>query len=103
MLEHLLQVLHMTVHYRTLWVLYVEVLGMRTLNFTDLRQNASRVLDLVEKGQTIEVLRHGKAIARIIPAEVPAPAPAWKRPGLRLVASGANLSQAILHERRSGH
>jgi antitoxin (DNA-binding transcriptional repressor) of toxin-antitoxin stability system len=35
---------------------------MKTINFTFFRRNASAVLDLVEKGQTVRILRHSKAI-----------------------------------------
>ena len=74
---------------------------MKTVTFTEFRKNASGVLDLVEKGESIRVLRHGKAIARIVPAELREAKPAWKRPGLRLVTAGVSLSRAVLAERRS--
>lgn len=73
---------------------------MKTVTFTEFRKNASEVMDLVERGENIRVLRHGKAIARIVPAEWREAKPAWKRPGLRLVTSGASLSRAVLEERR---
>ena len=74
---------------------------MKTVTFTEFRKNASGVLDRVEKGESIRVLRHGRAIAKIVPAELREPRPAWKRPGLRLVAAGVSLSKAVLEERRS--
>ena len=74
---------------------------MKTVTFSEFRKNASGVLDLVEKGESIRVLRHGKAVARIVPAEPRETQPAWKRPGLRLVTAGASLSRAVLEERRS--
>lgn len=74
---------------------------MKTVTFTEFRRNASGVLDLVEKGVTIRLLRHGKAIAKIVPAEMRESKPAWKRPGLRLATAGASLSKAVLEERRS--
>ena len=74
---------------------------MKTVTFTEFRKNASEVLDLVEKGESIRVLRHGKAIARIVPAELREAKPAWKRPGLRLVTAGASLSRAVLEERQA--
>ena len=74
---------------------------MKTVTFTEFRKNASEVLDLVEKGESIRVLRHGKAIARIVPAELREAKPAWKRPGLHRVTAGASLSRAVLEERRS--
>lgn len=74
---------------------------MKTVTFSEFRKNASQVLDLVENGESIRILRYGRAIARIVPAELREARPAWKRPGLRLVASGASLSRAVLDERRS--
>jgi prevent-host-death family protein len=73
---------------------------MTSFSFTEFRKKASKVLDLVEKGETIQLLRHGKAIAKIVPVETRKRTPAWKRPGLRLVISGASLSKAVLEERR---
>jgi prevent-host-death family protein len=73
---------------------------MKSLSFTEFRKNASEILNLVEKGETIRLLRHGKAIAKIVPAEADEKTPAWKRPGLRLVRPGASLSKAVLEERR---
>jgi len=40
---------------------------MKTVSFTDFRNNASSFLDLVEKGEEIEIQRHGKVVARIVP------------------------------------
>jgi antitoxin (DNA-binding transcriptional repressor) of toxin-antitoxin stability system len=74
---------------------------MRTISFSDFRRNASGILDLVEKGEKICILRHRKVIARIVPPESRESKPAWKRHGLRLVAAGAFLSRAVLEERRS--
>ena len=74
---------------------------MRTVTFSEFRRNASGILDLVEKGEKVCILRHRKAIANIVPPEPRDSKPAWKRPGLRLVVPGASLSKAILQERRS--
>jgi prevent-host-death family protein len=74
---------------------------MKTVTFTELRRNASSILDMVENGETVRVLRHGKAIARIVPAAPGAAKPAWKRPGLRLVVASGSLSRAVLEERES--
>jgi prevent-host-death family protein len=73
---------------------------MRSLSFTEFRKRASEILTLVEKGETVRVIRHGKTIAKIIPAETDDKFPSWKRPPLRLVRPGASLSKAILEERR---
>ena len=74
---------------------------MKTITFTEFRKNASGIMDLVEQGETIRVLRHGKAIAEIVPAETRESTPAWQRPGPRLVTSGAALAKAVLEERQS--
>ncbi len=74
---------------------------MRTVTFTEFRENASGMLDLVERGESISVLRHGRAIAKIVPAEERPHPPAWKRAGLRLVMAGESLAKAVLEERRS--
>lgn len=73
---------------------------MTSFSFTEFRKKASKVLDLVEKGETIQLLRHGKAIAKIVPVDARKSTPTWKRPGLRLVISGVSLSKAVLEERR---
>jgi prevent-host-death family protein len=74
---------------------------MKVVSFTEFRKNASEVLDLVEQGATIHVTRHGKTIAKIVPAESRGIKFSWKRAGLRLAAKGVSLSRAILDERRS--
>jgi antitoxin (DNA-binding transcriptional repressor) of toxin-antitoxin stability system len=74
---------------------------VKTVTFSDFRRNASGILDLVEKGERICILRHRKVIAKIVPPELRESEPAWKRRGLRLVAAGASLSRAVLEERRS--
>ena len=72
---------------------------MRTASFTEFRQNATAFFDAVEKGETIRVLRHGRAVADIVPTQSEETVPSWRRPGLRLSVKGASLSRAILEER----
>jgi len=74
---------------------------MKTVTSSEFRKNASAVLDLVENGEVVQVLRHGKAIAKIVPSGGAEAEPAWKRRGVRIVAPGASLSKAVLEERRS--
>ncbi|MBM3790677.1 MAG: type II toxin-antitoxin system prevent-host-death family antitoxin [Acidobacteria bacterium] len=74
---------------------------MKTMTCTEFRKNASKVLDLVEGGETVRVLRHGKAIAKLTPVSSRASRPSWKQPGLRLIKDGASICKAILEERRS--
>jgi len=75
---------------------------MKSVSFTEFRKEASELLDLVEQGETVCVLRHGKAVARVVPADPARRPAAWKRPGLRLVAAGASLSRTLLKERLAG-
>ena len=42
---------------------------MKSLSFTEFRKRASEILTLVEKGETVRVIRHGKTVAKIVPAE----------------------------------
>ena len=72
---------------------------MKTVSFTDFRNNASSYLDLVEKGEEVEIQRHGKVVARLVPA-VPRQQAAWRKPGLKLVTKAPSLSRAVLEDRR---
>jgi prevent-host-death family protein len=79
---------------------------MQTLPLSEFRANASAMLDLVEKGETVRILRHGKPVADLVPVQaaeaVPARLPSWKKPfePVRL-AAGQSLSQAVLDEREA--
>ncbi|MCE5360810.1 MAG: type II toxin-antitoxin system Phd/YefM family antitoxin [Acidithiobacillus sp.] len=71
---------------------------MPETTFTDLRNHAKAWFDLVESGQTVRVLRKGKAIAEIHP--VPLDVPSWKRrPARPLAIGGKEISRLILEER----
>lgn len=73
---------------------------MTTIAFTEFRQHASDMIDRVERGEALRIMRHGRPVAEISPVAQPKPAiPAWKRPGLKLAIKGASLSDIILEER----
>ena len=72
---------------------------MKTVSFTDFRNNASSFLDLVEKGEEVEIQRHGKVVARLVPP-VSRQQASWKKPGLKLVTKAPSLSKAVLEDRR---
>jgi prevent-host-death family protein len=72
---------------------------MKTVSFTDFRNNASSFLDLVEKGEEVEIQRHGKVVARLVPP-VSRKDPAWRKPASRLVTKAPSLSKAVLEDRR---
>jgi len=73
--------------------------SMKTVSSTDFRNHASMFLDLVEKGEEVQIQRHGKVVARLLPPGAPREA-AWKKPGLKLVTKAPSLSQAVLEDRR---
>ncbi|MEY2342258.1 type II toxin-antitoxin system Phd/YefM family antitoxin [Acidithiobacillus sp. IBUN Pt1247-S3] len=71
---------------------------MHETTFTELRNHAKDWFDLVENGQTVRVLRNGKAIAEIHP--IPPIQPSWKQhPARPIFIGGAEISQLILDER----
>ena len=71
---------------------------MVTVSFTKFRQNATAYFSAVENGETIQVLRHGKVVAKIIPTTKKEFS--WKAPHSPLMIPGASLSEAILNERK---
>jgi prevent-host-death family protein len=73
--------------------------AMKTVSFTEFRNKASSLVDLVEKGEEVQILRHGKLVARLVPP-VSRRKPAWKKPGLKLVTKAPSLSQAVLEDRK---
>ncbi|MCC6622424.1 MAG: type II toxin-antitoxin system Phd/YefM family antitoxin [Deltaproteobacteria bacterium] len=73
----------------------------RTVSFTDFRRNASSILDEVEDGTVVRIVRHGRVVAEIASPGPDRAAPAWKAKGLRLATRGATLSDAILADRSS--
>lgn len=77
---------------------------MRTIALSEFRAHASAMIDLVEQGETVRILRHGKPVAELVPAkpEVPEKVPNWKRPiePLKVVRpDGKTLAQLIIEER----
>ena len=80
---------------------------MHTIPLSEFRANASAMIDLVEKGETVRILRHGKAVAELVPAKPDAPVkvPSWKRPitPLNIVRpDGKTGAQLIIEEREGG-
>ena len=74
---------------------------MITVSFTEFRNRASALLDDVERGEIVRILRHGKPVAEVSPLSSERPErPSWKRPGIKLSAKGIGLSRAIVDERK---
>ena len=71
---------------------------MKQVAFTELRNNAKAFFDMVETGESVRVMRNGKAVADIVP--IAADLPSWKRKSVQpLVIDGVAISQLILQDR----
>ncbi|WP_156373581.1 type II toxin-antitoxin system Phd/YefM family antitoxin [Pseudorhodoferax sp. Leaf267] len=80
---------------------------MQMLSLSEFRANASAMLDLVEKGETVRILRHGKPVADLVPVQADAvqKVPSWKRriEPLHIVRpDGKTGAQLIIEEREGG-
>lgn len=80
---------------------------MQTIPLSEFRANASAMIDLVERGETVRILRHGKPVAELVPVTCDASprVPSWKRviEPLHVVrADGKTGSQLIVEERQVG-
>ena len=79
-----------------------HISGPISIPLSEFRANASAMIDLVETGQTVRILRHGRPVAELVPmpAKAATKIPSWKRPFEPVVLSdGGSLSQAVLDER----
>ena len=75
---------------------------MQTIPLSEFRAHASAMIDLVEQGETVRILRHGKPVAELVPlkADNTAKVPSWKQPFKPVILPpGVSLSQAVLDER----
>ena len=76
--------------------------NMRSVTFTEFRKNASALFSAVENGEVIQIVRHGKAIAEILPfRDVSDKLPSWKKKRIKKSIKGEELSSMILSERES--
>ncbi|MDB5891500.1 MAG: prevent-host-death family protein [Polaromonas sp.] len=80
---------------------------MHFLPLSEFRANASATLDLVERGEIVRIMRHGRPVADLVPvkAEVAAPPPSWKRPFepvKYLKPPSKTGAQLIIEEREGG-
>ncbi len=75
---------------------------MISVTFTEFRKKASALFSAVEEGETIQVIRHGKPIAEILPFKDTAnKLPSWKKERIKKTIKGEELSSIILTERES--
>lgn len=79
-----------------------DLYKMHEIALSEFRANTAAMLDLVEQGETVRILRHGKPVADLVPvqAEAPVRQPSWKQPFEPVqLPAGALLSEAVLSER----
>lgn len=75
---------------------------MKSVTFTEFRKDASALFSAVEDGEVIQVIRHGKPIAKILPfTDTADETPSWKKKKLKKSIRGEALSSMILNERKS--
>jgi len=73
---------------------------MISVTFTEFRKDASALFSAVENGERIQVLRHGKPIAEILPFKDRSNhIPSWKKRKVRHSIKGKELSSLIVGER----
>ncbi len=76
---------------------------MQILSLSEFRAHASEMLDLVEKGETVRILRHGKPVAELVPlrAEEAAP-PSYLHPfePVMPLPEGYSAVSKLIDERR---
>lgn len=81
---------------------------MKSTTVRELRNNYSRVLKWVEKGEEVEVTRRGKAVAKVVPVGLPGPTEVdWSRSAALNRKAWSTLltaeqSAAILAESQGG-
>lgn len=76
-----------------------------TLPLSEFRANASAVLDLVEQGQTVRIMRHGKPVADLKPVPPEAfEASSLLQPFEPVMAlpEGYSAVEKLIDERREG-
>lgn len=75
---------------------------MHLLPLSEFRANASATLDMVERGETVRIMRHGKPVADLVPVVTVQSGglPSWKHPFEPVrFPPGVLLSEAVLSER----
>lgn len=82
----------------------IRFVQMKTLSLSEFRAHASEMVDLVQRGETVRILRHGKPVAELVPVRGDeARVPSWKRPFDAVPApQGKTLAQRIVEERAGG-
>jgi prevent-host-death family protein len=63
-------------------VYFVQIQAVKILSLSEFRAHASEMVDCVQRGETVRILRHGKPVAELVPVSAASePAlPRWKHP-----------------------
>jgi len=80
---------------------YNVLYKMISLPLSEFRANVSSSLDLVQQGQTVRILRHGKPVADLVPVRESErdQLPSWKQPFAPVqLPPGVSLAQAVRDE-----
>ena len=85
----------------------INLYKMHILPLSEFRANTSAMIDLVARGETVRILRHGKPVADLVPTQRQAEqkVPRWKLPiePLNIVRpDGKSGAQLIIEEREGG-
>jgi prevent-host-death family protein len=74
---------------------------MRSVSIQEARQNLSKLLDAVERGESVLITRRGKPIARLVPAEPTSLAPSPDLTTFRasILYGGEPLSRTVMKAR----
>jgi prevent-host-death family protein len=80
---------------------------MQSIPLSEFRANAAATIDLVERGESVRILRHGKPVAELVPVSSDAAprVPSWKRviePLHIQRPDGKTGAQLIIEEREAG-
>ncbi len=78
---------------------------MQTLSLSDFRAHVSEMLDLVEKGETVRILRHGKPVAELVPVRAEADElPGYLQPfePVMPLPQGYSAVRQLVNERQEG-
>ena len=75
---------------------------MKTVTFSQLRNNAKKYFDAVEQGETVEIFRHGKPIALLTPVVREQGLSRWKTAN-PIKIPGLSLSKEIIKDRRENN
>lgn len=72
---------------------------MKTATFSEFRNNAKKFFDEVERGETVEIYRHGKPIAIVSPAVREEGPSRWKT-AQPIALPGPSVGRMILDDRK---